>query len=376
LIPEVYFWQRIITPHMANLADALAATGTAVTYVANESMSSNREKMGWSAPSLVQANLVIASDAEAVATVVQNAPVDSIHICQGLRGNGLVTIAQRTLAKRGARQWAIIETVDAAGFSGWLKRALYRWILMRRRNVLEGILAIGWKTSDWLIARGMHQDQIFPFVYFLPDAISQVTHMRERGAPFRFLFVGQLIELKRVDRLIQALAKCVSQDFEFVVVGDGPMRKEWEQMANDLLSNRVRWLGRMSINQIPQQMANADCLVLPSRHDGWGAVVSEALMVGTPVICSDACGSAGVVNLSGVGGVFSRDDVEALSELLDAMLVNEALVDSDKDRLKDWAKCLGVEAGAKYLSEILNHVAIGGEKPIPPWVCLEPSTST
>lgn len=49
-------------------------------------------------------------------------------------------------------------------------------------------------------------------------------------------------------------------------------------------------------------MARADVLVLPSWHDGWGAVVSEALMAGTPAIASDACGSAGVVRASGVGG--------------------------------------------------------------------------
>jgi glycosyltransferase involved in cell wall biosynthesis len=267
-----------------------------------------------------------------------------------------------------------METVDDAGFSGWLKRSLYRWLLMRRRKYLQGILAIGWKTSDWLIARGMHQDQIFPFVYFLSDAISQVNRRRERGGSFRFLFVGQLIERKRVDRLIFALAKCISHDFEFVVVGDGPMREEWEKMADDLLPNQVRWLGRMSMDEIPQHMADADCLVLPSRHDGWGAVVSEALMVGTPVICSDACGSAGVVHASGVGGVFFVDDVVSLSGLLDATLLNGVLVDSDKDRLKDWAKCLGVVVGANYLNEIFQFAAQKQNRPTVPW-CSSPNPS-
>jgi hypothetical protein len=60
--------------------------------------------------------------------------------------------------------------------------------------------------------------------------------------------------------------------------------------------------------EVPRAMAQADCLVLPSIHDGWGAVASESLMVGTPVVCSDACGVAGVVQASGVGGVFPVKD--------------------------------------------------------------------
>jgi glycosyltransferase involved in cell wall biosynthesis len=367
LISEVYFWQRIVTPHMANLAEALAKSGVAVTYVANESMSCEREQMGWFTPSLVHAALVIAPDTEAVAALALNSPIDSIHVCQGLRSNGLVAIAQRTFEKRGMHQWVIMETVDDAGFSGWLKRALYRWILMHRRNDLQGILAIGWKTSDWLIARGIHQDQIFPFAYFLRDEISLVTRRRERDAPFRFLFVGQLIERKRVDQFILALVRNLAHDFEFLVVGDGPMREEWEQMANHMLPNRVRWLGGMSMNEIPQQMADADCLVLPSRHDGWGAVVSEALMVGTPVICSDACGSAGVVYESGFGSVYAKDDLTALSRSIGTILCKEVQQDSEEYKLKTWSRCLGAEMGALYLNEIFQFAAHKKSRPLAPW---------
>jgi len=360
---KVYFWQRIVTPHMANLAEALAARGHAVTYVANESLSSDRQQMGWIAPVLNHAELRIASDAQEVTKIVLSAPSDSIHICQGLRGNGLVRIAQQVLAKRRVRQWIIMEMVDDAGFSGFLKRALYRWLLIRRQKTLQGILTIGWETSDWLQALGVSQDRIFPFAYFLSDAISSVKRTCEAALSFRFLFVGQLIELKRVDYLIQALASIDAHELELVVIGDGPMREEWEQMANHLLPNRVHWLGRMSMNEIPQHMINADCLVLPSRHDGWGAVVSEALMVGTPVICSDACGSAGIVRVSGFGGVFPRVDKDSLVFLLQQTLGRGPLVPEERLKLAKWAMALSASAGARYLSEILAYKEGVEQKP-------------
>jgi glycosyltransferase involved in cell wall biosynthesis len=114
-------------------------------------------------------------------------------------------------------------------------------------------------------------------------------------------------------------------------------------------------------------MAQADCLVLPSRHDGWGAVVSEALLVGTPAVCSDACGAAGVARASGVGGVFATGDVEALSSVLRRIVSQGRQTPDQRARLAKWACCLGASAGADYLARILGRPAGVGHPP-PPWI--------
>lgn len=134
--------------------------------------------------------------------------------------------------------------------------------------------------------------------------------------PYRFIFVGNLIELKRVDRLISAIASLNRPDVDLLVVGSGPEEVSLKAQASELLPGQVQWLGRKTMSEIPAVMAQADCLVLPSRHDGWGAVVSEALMVGTPAICSDACGSSVVVQTSGCGGVFKSCSENGLVEQL------------------------------------------------------------
>jgi len=352
---------------MANLAEALAATGIDVVYVANQMMSTERQQMGWSAPVLNQAKLVFAKDAQSVAEIARTANMNSVHLLQGLRGNGLVGIAQKNLTKNGHRQWILMETVDDSGPTGMVKRLIYRWILLRRMSSLDGFLTIGWETEDWLASRGVDGSTIFPFAYFLPDSPVQVSRAPDRNRSFRFIFVGQLIERKRIDLLIQALALHFSKDFELVIVGDGLMLKDLQAMSEELLPNRVKWLGTLPMSDVPQEILNADCLILPSRHDGWGAVVSEALKVGTPVICSDACGSAGVVRASGKGGVFTKNDIEALTNLIGEVLEKGLVQDSERLKLKEWAKCLGTQAGAKYLRSILDYSEFGGEKPSPPW---------
>ncbi len=363
----VWFWQRIVSPHMAGLAEALAAQGRQVTYVAERQMSADRAAQGWRPPGLDMAQLRFAPDAETVTKLVAGVPRDSIHICQGFRGNGLVGLAQRALSGRGLRQWVIMETVDDSGWRGALKRLEYRRLVHRWHGRIAGILAIGHATPGWLAARGAPSELIFPFAYFLPDSEMRSTPAFSATAPFRVLFVGRLIQRKRLDILFDALARIDEFSFELAVIGSGPLEPELRAQAQTRLGKRIAWLGQRAIEEIPGFMAEADCLVLPSRFDGWGAVVSEALMAGTPAICSDRCGSATAARASGCGGVFAAGNAEALEKLIGSAMAQGRQTPDRRAALVAWARCLGATAGSEYLAAILRHVPGKKSRPQPPW---------
>ena len=367
---EVWFWQTVVSPHMQGLASELAERGRTTVYVAEQPMSDDRARQGWTPPALGAARLELVPSAESVRALVDAAPSDSVHLCQGIRGNGLVGVAQQALARRRLAQWVVMETVDDEGVRGMLKRSVYSGLFWHGRKMLAGVLATGRHTPDWVVARGMPRERVFPFAYFLPDRPLPPVAKRSEGGPYgpyRIAFGGQLIGRKRVDLLITAVAQLPSPDVELVIIGTGPLEHELRAQADALIPGRVHWLGRLPIEAVPQELAKADCLVLPSRHDGWGAVVSEALMVGTPAVCSDACGSSEVVLASGVGGVFPSGDVHALTTLL-AQMVEQGRVTSEQRReLANWAIALGARAGAQYLLSILDHVEGRGGRPVPPW---------
>lgn len=357
---------------MAGLASALARLGRKVTYVAEQEVSADRVKLGWQVPQMNGVHLRFAADNEAVRTLVQQATTSSVHICQGIRGNGLVTVAQHALSRRGLRQWVVMETVDDAGAWGIAKRLEYDRLFRGKGRLLEGVLATGHRTMDWIIARGMTAERVYPFAYFLPQVGNRDHAVHREVGSFRFLFVGQFIALKRLDLLIHNLAELLDREFELLVVGNGPKEWHWRMLAESALPNRVRWLGRRFMEEVSALMAQADCLVLPSRHDGWGAVISEALMVGTPVICSDACGAAGVVKASKAGGVFTSDRDDEFRARLDRQLKIGPVTTEGRLRLASWATALGAEAGARYLLSIVDCAANGGSRPVPPWVEKKP----
>ena len=137
--------------------------------------------------------------------------------------------------------------------------------------------------------------------------------------------------------------------------------------AESALGDKVKWVGKLPSNEVRGYMAAADCLVLPSLYDGWGAVVSEALMCGTPVICSDTCGSAGVVERSGVGSVFGADVLGNLKISLQKALNAGPVSREQRCKTIAWSDALGAQAAAQYLLGILTFEHRDVEKPQPPW---------
>ncbi len=354
---------------MAGLATALARLGCKVTYVASQAMTSDRVQLGWAVPVLPGVDLVPSASRQTVHKMIDEVPLESLHVCQGIRGNGLVGFAQGQLAERGLRQWVVMETVWDSGMVGILKRLEYRRLFGRGSLALQGVLATGHRTADWVIARGVPSERVFPFAYFLQDEQAVTAGSQEISRLYRFIYVGRLIPLKRLDWLIEALANLDDTAFELWIVGSGADETRLRNLAEIKLGERIRWLGQMPLPEVSAAMAQADCLVLPSIHDGWGAVASEAMMQGTPVVCSDACGVAGAVLASGSGGVFKVDDRAGLRDQLARQLAQGKLTPDRRARLAEWATSLGASAGARYLLDILEYSEAGAlDRPVAPWL--------
>lgn len=369
-MPEIWFWQRIVSPHMAELAVALARLGCRVVYVVEREMSDVRAAQGWCAPELHGVDVRYARTKEEILFQVAQSAAQAVHLCQGIRANGLTAVAQNEIARRGCKFWILMEAIDDSGLAGVAKRLVYRYLFWQWRKSIQGILAIGGRTPEWIGERGVLREKIFPFAYFLEDASMGGGSPNEKSnGEFRFLFVGQLIERKRLDLLCDALARVAKKrsDFRLQIVGAGPLEEELRAKTGDAIGYKVEWQGTLSMKKARQTMATADCLILPSRHDGWGAVISEALMSGTPAICSHRCGAAEVVLASGTGGVFPAGDLDALERLLTQRISEGPQTSSARQALARWADSLSAAAGARYLLQIVRYQENFEKRPVPPW---------
>lgn len=173
------------------------------------------------------------------------------------------------------------------------------------------------------------------------------------------LFSGQLIDRKGVDVLIAAfeLAARKSTRLRLKLLGSGPERAKYEQMVPEELARRVEFLGHKDPSDLPEEFSKADVFCLPSRHDGWGVVVNEALGAGLPIIVSDAVGAGRDLVQDGVNGfVTPREDVPALAEALLRLASDDVLRSEMAQSSRKMSEYWGIDEGVRRWREAANTI--------------------
>jgi len=142
-----------------------------------------------------------------------------------------------------------------------------------------------------------------------------------------------------------------------------------QTMAHEFLGpGAAEFRGAQPFDEVKRTIDSLDCLVLPSDFDGWGAVVSEALIRGVPVIASDACGAIAALIHSNAGQVFQAGNASSLSAAIDRQVAKGKPTEAQRQELRRWASCLTADAGATYLESILSSLSASAQHfPPPPW---------
>lgn len=136
------------------------------------------------------------------------------------------------------------------------------------------------------------------------------------------LALSRLHPKKGLDTLLQAL-KDLPECYAWLA-GDGPLRRELEQLAKSLgVMERVRFLGWRTDRAA--LLAAADICVLPSRYEPFGTVILEAWAARKPFIACRSAGPAAHV-IDGENGLLVEiDDAKGLAEALRRMITDDIL---------------------------------------------------
>jgi glycosyltransferase involved in cell wall biosynthesis len=135
----------------------------------------------------------------------------------------------------------------------------------------------------------------------------------------RFLYCGRLVKVKRVDVILQAFSRIATArpNWDLVIAGDGPLRKDLEKRFPPVLKNRVKWLGFLQFNQLVLSYHACDVLVHASEFEPWGLVINEAVACNLPVIATSVVGAAvELVQHQRNGLIVPPRNIEALADAM------------------------------------------------------------
>ncbi len=151
---------------------------------------------------------------------------------------------------------------------------------------------------------------------------SASVRRRSQDTPLRLVWCGLLEARKSLHLVLHALALLPDEvECELHVVGDGAERTSWQRLGETLrLGNRVIWHGRVTHSKAQELMSAGHALVHSSVKEGTPHVVLEAMALGMPVICHDACGMGVAVDGNCGIKVPMRNPETSVAGFRDAMI--------------------------------------------------------
>jgi len=367
---QIYFWEPSVSPHKIDLYRALASSEAVeeTWYIAQEELSVARRKQGWDVNCDSLKNIVVGPTKSEISKIMASSSPRSIHLFSGMRRVPCIVEGIRAAILEHRNFGIMHEPRVFEGLRGWARFA-HSWLTERAlREHAHFILAIGRHGPSWFESVGYKRSRIFPFAYFLPFLKSDNyrTSSLEDQFAVRIGYLGRLERAKGVNLFLSALEK-LSTEFEVHVAGGGHEVESVRRVVenSDILLN---YRGAIPMSAVPAFLSGIDILVAPSitKDDGWGAVVSEALMVGSAVVATEHVGASVCLDDDTRGRVVPELTAQALADAIEWLVENGRLTTHYRALRSAWGNDhLSGDAGAAYLLAILNHVYFAAERPAP-----------
>ncbi|MEK0448920.1 MAG: hypothetical protein RL088_1188 [Verrucomicrobiota bacterium] len=268
----------------------------------------------------------------------------------------------------------VINTLTVSITGQWLMRTKLRgrkWMFFgeklgprsRKQDFLtaplkraSGIAAIGsWAERDY--AARFPGVPVFNIPYHCDlQPFFDAPRARREPGTVTFLFCGQMITRKGLDHLLAAFAK-LPDNARLLLVGREAELPQLLAALPEALRSRVKYAGFQAPESLASFFAQADVFVLPSRYDGWGVVVNQAIGAGLPVICSDQVGAGHDLITNGENGwIFKAGDVDSLAGKMQRFTQDTSLAESmgtaSRKRATDWTPARGAERWVAAIKSI------------------------
>jgi glycosyltransferase involved in cell wall biosynthesis len=367
-------WMNMPSFHQSDLFRALHESGEVdLQVVFAKKLTDDRAKLGWQSdlegfPYRMLDERRPVRDALRLAWAQR----DRIHMFGGLWAELPFTAALVSLFVAGGTYTIYAEAPDPGqprSASKRLLQAAFGRTIVRR---VSGMFPVSRLGADFFRRLGAREQVMYPFGYFRATSnLARDLVTSKGGDGVEVLFVGQLIHRKGVDLLLQAMRPLFEEhrDLALTLIGEGELSVALQRHVAELgLSDRVNFVGAISAGEIPRRLSLADLLVLPSRWDGWGMVVNESLSVGVPVVASDRCGAADLIQDDANGYVFRSGDAASLRACLTKFLSRREEWPSFKTASSEVGGKISTQEVAPYLIKCLKNLAgILEQRPTPPW---------
>ena len=302
---KIIFISNYYTHHQAPLCRALyELTDGQFLFLETEAFSRERQSMGWQAQTGVpfvrgcgQWSREDAAEALLSADVVILGSAPLSLVTRRLQARKLVFLYAERIYK------------DRYQPLKWLPR-LYRF---RQRygkyRSLHLLAASAFAYGDYAM-HGAFWGRAYQWGYFPQTRTHDISRLAGEKETNRLLWCGRFLDWKHPEAALITARRLRENGIPFALdlIGTGPEGERLRQLTQTWgLTDCVRFLGTMSAGEVRAHMEASGIFVFTSdQHEGWGAVVNEAMNSGCAVVASHAAGSVPFLIRHGENGLICR----------------------------------------------------------------------
>jgi len=182
-------------------------------------------------------------------------------------------------------------------------------------------------------------------VRVIPHGINEKVFFMNMGSLNRasgsIIFVGSLGAHKGANILPEIFVRVLQRhpETQMTIVGKGPLRSYLETRFEELgLRQFIKFLGVVAAAELAEILRKADVLVLPTRIEGFGLVIVEAMLCGVIPVVSKLRGITDQIVENGkTGFLIEQNDIERFASAIDALLGNKDLIVQMRTEANDYA---------------------------------------
>ena len=359
------FWQNIISIHQSAFLNALSEKHELVLIV-EKNLEKGRKEQGWSIPGLEKIRIITAPSENQMVELLND---ESIHVFSGIYSYPMVSNAFRQAVKKGLKIGVLLEPFKWIGVKGKFRWVKYYLLKFRFGSKIDFIAATGELGALQYGNIGFEKQKIFEWGYFVE--LSKLSINNEiKKTDFQkpsILFVGSIDDRKNIIPQIEIIKKFEDHIRIMTIVGDGPLK---EELLTKIQGYSIfDYKGNLRNNEVKKLMSSHDILILPSKFDGWGAVVNEALHAGMRVIASENCGASVLLDGEVRGEKFQFKGDDDFEKVLLKWIKKGSVSADERVIISEWAnKNISGKAAAEYFERIIKYVYDDkSERPIAPW---------
>lgn len=169
--------------------------------------------------------------------------------------------------------------------------------------------------------------------------------------------VAKVVPSKGYDRLMKIHKKLIEENIKnhIYILGIGEEKEKYEKyLTENNLTDTFTFLGYR--DNPYKYVKKADLYVCSSRREGFSTAVTEALIVGTPVVSTNCSGAYELLGKNNEYGIVTENDEDALYEGIKKMLTTPNLLEAYAAKAKERGKVFSTKKTVKAVEEMLLSI--------------------